>query len=182
MLGELQTQLHRAQQCMKIGTDKHRREMELSVGERVYLKLRPYRQKTVAAQANQKLAPRYYGPFEVIGHVGKVAYRLRLPNNTSIHPVFYTSQLRKAIGENHITRPLPSQLGEDIGRVCFCWRLHGNLFDMFVKHFPSFHLEDKVAFLGSGIDRMQRPEVRFPYARRKQNQELKRNRSSETSN
>ena len=45
-----------------------------------------------------KLAPRYFGPFEIRSKVGEVAYRLVLPPELSrIHPVFHVSMLRKYI-------------------------------------------------------------------------------------
>jgi hypothetical protein len=40
-----------------------------------------------------KLAPRRYGPFEVITQVSKVAYKLSLPSHWKIHNVFYASLL-----------------------------------------------------------------------------------------
>lgn len=43
-----------------------------------------------------KLAPRYVGPFKIIGKRGDLAYQLELPANFSnVHDVFHVSQLRK---------------------------------------------------------------------------------------
>ena len=45
-----------------------------------------------------KLGPRYIGPFRIVARVGKVAYRLELPEELSrIHNTFYVSQLRKCV-------------------------------------------------------------------------------------
>lgn len=41
---------------------------------------------------NQNLSPKYYGHFQVKEVVGKVAYRLDLPETALIHPVFHISQ------------------------------------------------------------------------------------------
>jgi hypothetical protein len=56
-------------------------------------------------QVKGKLAPRFVGPYPIIGRVGPVAYRLELPESMSdIHNVFHVSQLRKCLQapESHI--------------------------------------------------------------------------------
>ncbi|KAL4583582.1 hypothetical protein LXL04_008160 [Taraxacum kok-saghyz] len=50
---------------MKIQADKHRREVEYNVGDLVYIKLKPYRQHSVAKHKYKKLAPRFYGPYKI---------------------------------------------------------------------------------------------------------------------
>ena len=44
----------------------------------------------------EKLSPRFIGPFEILERIGTVAYRLALPPNMSgVHEVFHVSMLRK---------------------------------------------------------------------------------------
>lgn len=84
MLALLKEPIQHTQQVMKRYVDGHRREVEFEVGDRVYLRLRPYRQQTVARRANEKLLARFYGPYEVLARVGKVAYCLKLPDDAKI--------------------------------------------------------------------------------------------------
>ncbi|PKU66624.1 hypothetical protein MA16_Dca022380 [Dendrobium catenatum] len=41
---------------MKRQTDGHRRDVQFEIGDRVYLKIRPYRQRTLARRRNEKLS------------------------------------------------------------------------------------------------------------------------------
>jgi hypothetical protein len=54
---------------MKSHADKHRSERQFQVGDLVLLKLQPI----IGTRANQKLAFKYFDPFSVLQHVGKVA-------------------------------------------------------------------------------------------------------------
>lgn len=45
----------------------------------VFLKFRPHSQRFVEAHISAKLAPRYYGPFQVVELIGAVPYKLQLP-------------------------------------------------------------------------------------------------------
>ena len=63
----------------------------------VFLKLQPYIQSSVAPRANHKLLFKYYGPFRVIAKVSEVAYKLALPQGSTVHPVFHVSLLRQAL-------------------------------------------------------------------------------------
>jgi hypothetical protein len=53
----------------------------------------------VALRRNLRLNPRYYGPYPIIHRIGPVAYKLRLLEGSSVHPVFHVSLLKKKIGD-----------------------------------------------------------------------------------
>jgi hypothetical protein len=45
-----------------------------------------------------KLAPRFIGPFKILGKRGEVAYQLELPSQLSdVHDVFHVSQLKMCL-------------------------------------------------------------------------------------
>ncbi|XP_010412881.1 PREDICTED: uncharacterized protein LOC104699246 [Camelina sativa] len=194
MLTHIKDQLLRAQQLMKNNADKHRRDVELEVGDWVFLKLRPYRQHSVTKRACQKLAIKYFGPYEVMERIGKAAYRLKLPEGSKIHPVFHISQIKKVLGEHQKVIPLPDVLNEteevtmepeevldtrynDKGVLEVLVRLKGlpdnkktwEVARELQKQFPSLALEDKLRFEEGGIDKPHQV-----YTRRKNKEEVAR--------
>ncbi|MCI38362.1 3-hydroxyisobutyryl-CoA hydrolase-like protein mitochondrial-like-like, partial [Trifolium medium] len=66
-----------------------------------------------AKRFNQKLSPRYYGPYEILQKLGAVAYKLKLPEDSKVHLVFHVSLLRKAVAPNVEPQTLPSCMKED---------------------------------------------------------------------
>ncbi|XP_073222556.1 uncharacterized protein [Cicer arietinum] len=112
MLKVLKFHLRIAQDRMKQIADKHKSDRKFAVGDLVYVKLQSYKQVFVAARSNEKLAPKYFGPFPVIDTVGAVAYKLLLPAYSKIHNVFHVFQLKKHIGNAITSTDLPSNTNE----------------------------------------------------------------------
>ena len=52
------------------------------------------------AKMDNKLSPKYYGPYKVLQKIGTMAYKLEFPASLRVHPVFHVSCLKKVIGEN----------------------------------------------------------------------------------
>jgi hypothetical protein len=99
--------LLRAQQRMKLQADKNRSEISFEVGDKVFLKLQPYVQSSLAKRAHQKLAFKYFGPYIIA--IGSVAYRLNLPASNSIHSMFHVSQLKNLVSPTtDVSSELPS--------------------------------------------------------------------------
>lgn len=99
---------------MKQVADQHRREVKFQPGKQVYLRLQPYRMCSLARKVNEKLAPRFFGPYEGVERIGKVAYKLKLPPTANIYPVFHVSQLKKVVGDVNQVQPLPTLLTESM--------------------------------------------------------------------
>jgi hypothetical protein len=97
-LTNIKHNLQPAQNRMKKYADRKRSERELVVGDMAYMKMQPYRHSSLGIHNSLKLHSKFYGSFKVLQRKGQVAYKLLLPDNCTIHPVFHISQLKKHIG------------------------------------------------------------------------------------
>jgi hypothetical protein len=63
VLQTLKDNLAMAQNHMKQQADQHRSEISFEVGDWVFLRLQPYKQMSLKKAKNDKLSPKYYGPY-----------------------------------------------------------------------------------------------------------------------
>ncbi|GKC52955.1 putative reverse transcriptase domain-containing protein, partial [Tanacetum coccineum] len=103
---QIKERLKTARSRQKSYADKRRKPLEFQVGDRVLLKVSPWK-GVVRFGKKGKLAPRYVGPFEIVECVGPVAYRLKLPQELScVHDTFHVSNLKKCLAESDVQVPL----------------------------------------------------------------------------
>jgi hypothetical protein len=113
-LREAQVQAHNAMIKAQQSWVKHRDTPKYKEGDQVWLEGKNLR----INQPTAKLVPRRHGPFKIIQVMSAVNYRLELPMQWSIHPVFHIDLLtpyRETImhGPN-FTRPTPELIdGEE---------------------------------------------------------------------
>ena len=98
------TNMKKAQDRQKKYADRGRREVIFAVNDLVFLKVAAQKGKDRFGKIG-KLATRYIGPYRIVARVGEVAYRLELPHDMPMHPVFHVSMLRKHIPDPNMVEP-----------------------------------------------------------------------------
>ncbi|GJU76534.1 reverse transcriptase domain-containing protein [Tanacetum coccineum] len=102
----IKEKLKAARDRQKSYADNRRKPLEFEVGDRVMLKVSPWK-GVIRFGKKGKLAPRYVGPFEILERIGLVAYRLRLPEELSgVHDTFHVSNLKKCLADASLHVPL----------------------------------------------------------------------------
>nr|GEZ87992.1 putative reverse transcriptase domain-containing protein [Tanacetum cinerariifolium] len=95
-----------AQDRQKSYADQKQKPMEFEVGDRVMLKVSPWK-GVVRFIKRGKLNPRYIGPFKVLAKIGDVAYRLELSQELGrVHHTFHVSNLKKCYADEPLAMPL----------------------------------------------------------------------------
>lgn len=91
-------------------------EKEFEVGEWVFVKLQPYKKMSLKQKGKNKLAPNFYGPYQINENISQVVYGLNLPEKSRVHNVFHVSYLKRALGNHQSTQTMLPSL-DDEGRV-----------------------------------------------------------------
>ncbi|GJU27176.1 putative reverse transcriptase domain-containing protein [Tanacetum coccineum] len=132
----IKQRIQAAQDRQKRYADLKRKPMEFKVGGMVMLKVSPWK-GFVRFGKRGKLNPRYVGPFKVLAKVGKVAYRLELPQELSkVHHTFHVSNLKKCYADE----PLAMRL-------------------------KGIHVDDKLQFVDELVEIMEREIKRLKRSR-----------------
>jgi hypothetical protein len=152
---------------MKNAHDKSHRDVQFEASDWVLLRLNHRSAAGITDRANAKLAPKYYGPFQVRGRIGPLAYRLQLPPRSRIHDVFHVVFLKKFEGTppsavpslppltHGRVIPLPARVirarrTATSWEVLVKWLGHDDLdaswepLEDFKERYPDFKLEDEL--------------------------------------
>ncbi|GJZ22180.1 hypothetical protein Tco_0559219 [Tanacetum coccineum] len=115
---KIRDRMQAARDRQKSYADKRRRPLEFEVGDKVMLKVAPWK-GVMRFGKRGKLNPRYIRPFQIIEMIGPVAYRLELPQELSrVHNVFHICNLKKCLSNDTLVIPLEEiQLDEKLNFV-----------------------------------------------------------------
>ncbi|GJW12764.1 putative nucleotidyltransferase, ribonuclease H [Tanacetum coccineum] len=124
---QIKQRMQAARDRQKSYADLKRKPMEFQVGDRVMLKVSPWK-GVVRFGKRGKLNPRYVRPFKVLAKVGSVAYKLKLPQELSrVHNTFHVSNLKKSYSDEPLAVPL-----------------------------EGLHIDDKIQFVEEPVEIMER--------------------------
>ncbi|GJV08622.1 putative reverse transcriptase domain-containing protein [Tanacetum coccineum] len=121
---------------IKSYADMRRKPFEFQVGDRVMLKVSPWK-GVIRFDKQRKLNPRYIRPFKILAKVGTVAYQLELPEQLSrVHNTFPVSNLKKCLSDETQVIPL-----------------------------DEIHIDDKLHFIEEPVEIMDREVKRLKQSR-----------------
>jgi hypothetical protein len=102
------------QNRMKQQVGQLHKEREFEVGVWVFLRLQPYKKNPLKKKKkDNKIVPKYYGPYKVLQRIGSMAYKLELPPSSHVHQVFHVSFLKKVIGNKILVQTILPDLNEE---------------------------------------------------------------------
>jgi hypothetical protein len=155
------------------------------VDDWVWLRLLNRLIASLDVKGHDKLGPKFYGPFRILGRIGSITYELELPPGAHFHDVFHVGLLKPYHGatptgpgvlpptKNGCTCPQPAEvikgrLARGQHELLVRWTGQPAAdatwveLAMFKAEFPSFQLEDELNFqvgrdVMTGIQYRHRP-------------------------
>jgi hypothetical protein len=76
------------------------------------VRFQPYEPLSFKQHANNKLAPKFYGPYQINRKISHVAYQLELPDKNHIQNVFHASCLKGVLGKQQKAQTILHMLDE----------------------------------------------------------------------
>ncbi|GJZ44845.1 putative reverse transcriptase domain-containing protein [Tanacetum coccineum] len=103
---QIKSRMQAAHDRQKGYTDVRRKPLEFQVGDRVMLKVSPWK-GVICFGKRGNLNPRYIGPFKILAKVGTVAYQLKLPEKLSrVYNTLHILNLKKCLFDKTQVIPL----------------------------------------------------------------------------
>ncbi|GJX16133.1 hypothetical protein Tco_0216965 [Tanacetum coccineum] len=133
---QIKQRMQAARDQQKSYVDLKRKPMEFQVGDKVMLKVSPWK-GVVRFGKRGKLNPRYVRPFKVLEKVRSVAHKLGFPQGLSkVHNTFHVSNLKRCYSDEPLAVPL-----------------------------EGLHIDDKLHFVEEPIEIMDREVKRLKQSR-----------------
>nr|GEU33729.1 putative reverse transcriptase domain-containing protein [Tanacetum cinerariifolium] len=149
----IKQRIQAAHNRQKSYADLKRKSMEFKVEDRVMLKVSPWK-GVVRFGKRGKLNPKYVGPFKVLAKVGKVTYKLELPQELSrVNHTFHVSNLKKCYADE------PLELPQELSRVHHTFHV-SNLKKCYVDEplvmpLEGIHVDDRLQFVEGPVEIME---------------------------
>ncbi|GKA98180.1 putative reverse transcriptase domain-containing protein [Tanacetum coccineum] len=100
---QIKSRIQAACDRQKSNTDMRCKPLEFQVGDKVMLKVSPWKRVTRFGKQG-KLNPRYIRPFKILAKIKTFAIRLELPEQLSrVHSTFHVSNLKKCLSDKRLT-------------------------------------------------------------------------------